>query len=493
MNIDFTKMTALELAKKIQSGEIKVRQAVDAVYESIDKFDSTYNCYISTCKEKAYKKADEVQARIDSGNIVSALAGVPVSVKDNICTKGIKTTAASKMLENFNPIYNATVVDRMENADMIIVGKLNLDEFAMGNTTETSIFGATNNPWDTSRVPGGSSGGSAVSVAVGEAVISLGSDTGGSISQPCSFCGVTGLKPTYGSVSRHGLIACASSLDQIGPIAKDVVDCAALFEIISGKDVKDGTSMETPKFDYSKILDGDAKGKKIGIPSELLGENIDPQIKEAIQNTAKEFEKLGATVEEFSLPIVKYSVPAYYVITSAEASSNLSRYDGVKFGYSTPNATDLQDLYIKSRSEGFGMEVKRRLLLGNLVLSKDYYESYYEKALQTKRLVQQDLLKALEKYDMLLAPVAPTTAYKKDEALSSPLDMYMGSFCTVMVNLAGLPAVSVPCGFDNNNLPIGMQLIGKPFDETSIMQVAHIFQKTTDFIKTPELIQGVAK
>lgn len=493
MSIDFSNITALELAKKIQSGEIKVRDAVDSVYESIDNYDSTYNCYISTCKEQAYKKADEVQAKIDAGNIASPLAGVPVSVKDNICTKGITTTCASKILENFKPTYNATVVERMKAADMIIVGKLNMDEFAMGSTTETSYFGATNNPWDISCVPGGSSGGAAACVSASEAVIALGSDTGGSVRQPCSFCGVTGLKPTYGSVSRYGLVAYASSLDQIGPISKDVADCAALFEIISGKDAKDGTSMEFPKFDFTKVLGGDVKGKKIGIPSDYLGEGIAPDVKSAILNAAKELEKLGATVEEFAMPIVKYAIPTYYIIASAEASSNLSRYDGVKYGFSDPAAENLKETYIKSRSKGFGMEVKRRIMLGNFVLSSGYYDAYYKKALQAKKLIQASFFEAFEKYDMLLGPVAPTTALKKGESLSDPLKMYLGDIYTVMINIAGLPAVCVPCGFDSNNLPIGMQLIGKPFDETTIMQAALSFQKATDFIKNPKLIKGAAK
>ncbi|MEG1614600.1 MAG: amidase family protein, partial [Oscillospiraceae bacterium] len=354
MSIDFLKMTALELASKIQSGEIKVREAVDAVYESIESYDKTYNCYISTCKEQAYKKADAVQAKIDAGNIASPLAGIPVSVKDNICTKGITTTCASKILEDFKPTYNATVVERMEAADMIVIGKLNMDEFAMGSTTETSHFGATSNPWDINRVPGGSSGGAAAAVAASESVIALGSDTGGSVRQPCSFCGVTGLKPTYGSVSRYGLVAYASSLDQIGPVGKDIADCAALFGIISGKDAKDGTSMEFPKFDFSKVLDGDVSGKKIGIPSDYLGEGISPDVKNAILDAAKELTKLGATVEEFSMPIVKYAIPTYYIIACAEACSNLSRYDGIKYGYSSTQAENLKETYIKSRSESFG-------------------------------------------------------------------------------------------------------------------------------------------
>lgn len=492
MSIDITKLTALELAKKIHSGEVKVKEAVDSVYDMIDKNDETYNCYITLCKDEAYAKAEKVQAKIDAGEISSPLAGVPVSVKDNICTKGIKTTCASKILEKFKPTYNATVVNRMEDADMIIVGKLNMDEFAMGSTTETSHFGATNNPWDISRVPGGSSGGAAASVAANEAVISLGSDTGGSVRQPCSFCGVTGLKPTYGSVSRYGLVAYASSLDQIGPVGKDVADCAALYDIISGQDEKDGTSMDFPKFDFNKVLNGDVKGKKIGLPKEYIGEGIEEDVKNSILEVAKELEKLGATVEEFSMPIGKYAIPTYYIIACAEACSNLSRYDGIKYGFSSDKAEDLKSTYITSRSEGFGMEVKRRIMLGNFVLSSGYYDAYYKKALQAKKLIQNAFFKAFEKYDMILGPVAPTTALKKGESLSDPLKMYLGDIYTVMINIAGLPSVSVPCGFDSNNLPIGMQLIGKPFEEATIMETALGYQKVTDFVKFPK-VKGAAK
>ncbi|MDR0314493.1 MAG: Asp-tRNA(Asn)/Glu-tRNA(Gln) amidotransferase subunit GatA [Oscillospiraceae bacterium] len=488
--MDICKMTALELAGKIHSKEIMIKDALDAVYKNIDKFDAEYNCYISTCREPAYRRAVEIQARIDAGEIISALAGVPVSVKDNICTKDIETTCASLMLKNFKPIYSASVIDKMEAADMILIGKLNMDEFAMGSTSETSYFGEISNPWDKGRVPGGSSGGAAASVSAQEAFLSLGSDTGGSIRQPCSFCGVTGLKPTYGSVSRYGLIAYASSLDQIGPIAKDVADCAALFEIISGKDAKDGTSMDFPKFEYPNVTNGSIKGKKIGIPADYLGRGISCDVKDAILNAKRELENLGAIVEEFAMPIVKYAIPAYYIIACAEACSNLSRYDGIKYGYSSPLAENLKDTYIKSRSEGLGMEVKRRIMLGNFVLSSGYYDSYYKKALMAKKLIQQSFFDAFTKYDILLGPVAPTTALKKGESLSDPLKMYLGDIYTVMINIAGLPAVSVPCGFDKDNLPIGMQLIGKPFDETTILQAAYVFQKATDFLKSPADLQG---
>lgn len=472
---------ALETAELIRKKEISVKEAVSAVIAAAEEKDKEYNCYVSLCPEDALKKAEKVQALINSGDIDSPLAGVPVSVKDNICTKGIRTTCSSKILGNFVPVYNATVVDKMEKAGMITVGKLNMDEFAMGSTTETSYFGATKNPWDTSKVPGGSSGGAAACIAADEAVVALGSDTGGSIRQPCSFCGVTGLKPTYGTVSRYGLVAYASSLDQIGPIGKNVADCAAVYSIISGKDEKDSTSMDFAPFDYKAVLTGDMKGKKIGIPADYLGEGLAPDVKEAVMNAAKVFENMGAEVEIFPMPISEYAIPTYYIIASAEACSNLSRYDGIKYGYASPDAENLRELYIKSRSEGFGMEVKRRIMLGNFVLSSGYYDAYYKKALKAKKLVQKAFFDAFEKYDMILGPVAPTTALKIGESLSDPLKMYLGDIYTVMVNIAGLPSAAVPCGFDSEGMPIGMQLIGKPFGETEILRAAHCFESATDF------------
>lgn len=481
MSAKINTLGALETAELIKKREISVKEAVSEVIAAAEEKDKEYNCYVTLCPEDALKKAEKVQALIDSGDIDSPLAGVPVSVKDNICTKGIRTTCSSKILGNFVPVYNATVVDKMEKAGMITVGKLNMDEFAMGSTTETSYFGPTKNPWDTSKVPGGSSGGAAACIAADEAVVALGSDTGGSIRQPCSFCGVTGLKPTYGTVSRYGLVAYASSLDQIGPVGKNVADCAAVYSVISGKDEKDSTSMDFAPFDYKAVLTGDMKGKKIGIPADYLGEGLAPDVKEAVMNAAKVFENMGAEVEIFPMPISEYAIPTYYIIASAEACSNLSRYDGIKYGYASPDAENLRELYIKSRSEGFGMEVKRRIMLGNFVLSSGYYDAYYKKALKAKKLVQKAFFDAFEKYDMILGPVAPTTALKIGESLSDPLKMYLGDIYTVMVNIAGLPSAAVPCGFDSEGMPIGMQLIGKPFGETEILRAAHCFESATDF------------
>lgn len=481
MSAKINTLGALETAELIKKREISVKEAVSAVIAAAEEKDKEYNCYVTLCPEDALKKAEKVQALIDSGDIDSPLAGVPASVKDNICTKGIRTTCSSKILGNFVPVYNATVVDKMEKAGMITVGKLNMDEFAMGSTTETSYFGPTKNPWDTSKVPGGSSGGAAACIAADEAVVALGSDTGGSIRQPCSFCGVTGLKPTYGTVSRYGLVAYASSLDQIGPVGKNVADCAAVYSVISGKDEKDSTSMDFAPFDYKAVLTGDMKGKKIGIPADYLGEGLAPDVKEAVMNAAKVFENMGAEVEIFPMPISEYAIPTYYIIASAEACSNLSRYDGIKYGYASPDAENLRELYIKSRSEGFGMEVKRRIMLGNFVLSSGYYDAYYKKALKAKKLVQKAFFDAFEKYDMILGPVAPTTALKIGESLSDPLKMYLGDIYTVMVNIAGLPSAAVPCGFDSEGMPIGMQLIGKPFGETEILRAAHCFESATDF------------
>lgn len=477
--MDITKLSALELGKKIKEKEISVSEAVKLQIDRIKEKDSEYNCYVSVLEDSALAEAAEVQKRIDSGELDNApLAGVPVAVKDNICTKGIKTTCSSKILHNFLPPYNATVVERLKAQGAVIIGKTNMDEFAMGSTTETSYFGITKNPRNTDYVPGGSSGGSAAAVAADEAFYALGSDTGGSIRQPSSFCGVTGIKPTYGTVSRYGLIAYASSLDQIGPIGKNVADCAAALDIISGHDSKDSTSVPTKSYEYLKALDGDVRGMKIGIPRGYLGNGLSDEIKSNILAAAKELEKQGAILEEFDLEAVEYAIPAYYVIASAEASSNLSRYDGIKYGYRTPDFDGLQEVYKKTRSEGFGNEVKRRMMIGAFVLSSGYYDAYYNKALRVKAIIKEGFDKAFEKYDIILGPTAPSTAPKIGGSLADPLQMYLGDIYTVSVNLTGLPAISLPCGVDNKGLPVGLQLIGKHFGEKDILKAAYRFEQS---------------
>lgn len=476
--------SAAELAQKIKAGELSAPEAVETVIAAIDSKDGTYNCYTSLNKEAALQQAETVQSRIDAGEALSLLAGVPIGIKDNICTKGQLTTCASKILTGFKPPYNATVIEKLHAAGMIPLGKLNMDEFAMGSTTETSFYGATKNPWNTDRVPGGSSGGAAAAVAAKEAVVALGSDTGGSIRQPCSFCGVTGLKPTYGAVSRYGLIAYASSLDQIGPIARSAADVAAVFDVIRGKDPKDGTSMTGGRLDLNAVWNAkDVQGKKIGIPEDYFGEGIDPQVAAAVRAAADTLTDLGATVETFSLPIVKYAIPTYYIIACAEACSNLSRFDGIKYGYKSPEAHSLREVYFKSRSEGFGMEVKKRIMLGNFVLSSGYFDAYYKKALQAKGLICQAFDDAFKAYDFLLGPVAPTTALPMGQGLSDPLAMYLGDIYTVMINIAGLPSLALPCGFDTQGMPVGMQLIGRPFEEETILCAGHAFQSVTDYHK----------
>lgn len=480
--MEIYEMTALEIAQKIKDREISCEDAVNSVAESIENKDGIYNCYTSFDKEAALEKAQKAQKLVDSGEAVSPLAGVPVAIKDNICTKGEITSCASKILYNFKPPYDATVVKKLTEAGMIPCGKVNMDEFAMGSTTETSYYGATKNPWDTDKVPGGSSGGAAAAVAARESVVALGSDTGGSIRQPCSFCGVTGLKPTYGSVSRYGLIAYASSLDQIGPIAKTALDTAAVFSVISGKDEKDGTSADPKPFTLDEIKNTtDLKGKKVGIPSDYFGEGINEDVAKSVMQAAETLKSLGAEVEEFAMPIVKYAIPTYYIIACAEACSNLSRFDGIKYGYKSPDAKNLREVYFKSRSEGFGMEVKKRIMLGNFVLSSGYFDAYYNKALKSKGLIVKAFGEAFEKYDFLLGPVAPTTALKMGEGLSDPLAMYLGDIYTVMINIAGLPSLALPCGFDRDGMPVGMQLIGRPFDEKTILAAGNAYQSVTDY------------
>ncbi len=481
---EITRLTALELSKKIKAKEVTVVEATKAQLARIKENDSRYNCYVTVLEEEALKRAEEVQALIDAGELIdSPLAGVPIAIKDNICTKGVLTTCSSKMLNNFIPPYDAEVIHRLNKAGAVMIGKLNMDEFAMGSTTETSYYGPTKNPWNTDFVPGGSSGGAAAAVAAEESFLALGSDTGGSIRQPSSFCGVTGIKPTYGSVSRYGLIAYASSLDQIGPIARDVSDCALALEVISGHDKKDSTSVPTETYTYTDALVDDVKGLRVALPKGYLGKGLDPEVKEAILKVAKDLEAKGAIVEECELEAIDYAIPAYYVIASAEASSNLSRYDGVKYGYRTPEYEGLQEVYKKTRDQGFGMEVKRRMMIGAFVLSSGYYDAYYNKALRVKAVIKQAFDRLFEKYDVILGPTAPTTALKMGENLSDPLKMYLGDIYTVSVNLAGLPAISLPCGVDSKGLPIGAQFIGKPFGEKDIIRAAYSYEQTREYVR----------
>ena len=471
-------LSALDIGSKIKAGEITSVQATQAFLDAIESLDKDYKSYITVCRDSALARAAEVDSLIAQGRLTGDLAGVPIAIKDNICTKGTATTCASRMLANFVPPYDATVINKINAEGMVILGKTNMDEFAMGSTTETSYFGPTLNPWGDSRVPGGSSGGSAAAVAARLAPVSLGSDTGGSIRQPASFCGVTGLKPTYGTVSRYGLVAFASSLDQIGPIGRDAVDLASLYNLICGVDEKDQSSTETAKLDIDNIRNYSVAGKTIGIPEEYFGEGIDPEVKAAVMEAVKVFESEGAKVERFTLPIMEYAIPTYYIIACAEACSNLSRYDGIKYGFRPEGVQDLGELYIRSRSEGFGMEVKRRIMIGNFVLSSGYYDAYYNKALQVKNLIYQAFNEAFSKYDVVIGPVAPTPALKAGESLSDPLKMYLGDICTVLINIVGLPAVSVPCGFASG-LPVGMQIIGKHYSEETILGFASDFQRAT--------------
>lgn len=479
-------LTAVELGKKIQAKEVTVKEAVEAALAQIDAVESDVNSYVTVDREGALKRAEEVQKLIDDGTLTGPLAGVPVAVKDNMCTEGLLTTCSSKILGNFVPTYSAEAVINLEKAGCVILGKTNMDEFAMGSTTETSAFGETKNPWNLEHVPGGSSGGSCSAVAAGECSFALGSDTGGSIRQPSSYCGVTGIKPTYGTISRYGLIAYGSSLDQIGPIAKDVTDCATILEAIASYDPKDSTSVKRESYDFTSALVDDVKGMKIGIPTDYLIEGLDAEVKDAIFNAAKVLEEKGAIVEEFDLSLVDYAIPAYYVIAAAEASSNLARFDGVKYGYRTEEFSGLHNMYKKSRSEGFGTEVKRRIMLGSFVLSSGYYDAYYIKALKTKALIKQAFDHAFEKYDVILGPVAPTTAPKLGDSLSDPIAMYLSDIYTISVNLAGLPGMSVPCGKDSKGLPIGLQLIGNCFKENNIIRAAYAYEQTRSY-ERPEI------
>ena len=485
--MDIMSLTAVELGKKIKAKEISVTEATQAYLDQIEKVENDVHSYVTIDKEGALKRAEEVQKMIDDGTLLSPLAGVPVAIKDNMCTKGTRTTCSSKILENFVPTFTSEAVLNLEKAGAVIIGKTNMDEFAMGSTTETSYYGVTRNPWNLEHVPGGSSGGSCAAVAAGECAYALGSDTGGSIRQPSSFCGVTGIKPTYGTVSRYGLIAYGSSLDQIGPIAKDVTDCATILETIASHDVKDSTSVER-EYDFTSALTDDVKGMKIGIPRDYFGDGLSADVKEQILNAVKILEEKGAVVEEFDLSLVKYAIPAYYIIADAEASSNLARFDGVKYGYRTEEYEGLHNMYKKTRSEGFGAEVKRRIMLGSFVLSSGYYDAYYLKALRTKALIKQAFDKAFAKYDMIVAPAAPTTAPELGKSLSDPMKMYLSDIYTISVNLAGLPGISIPVGKDSKGLPVGMQLIGDCFQEKKIIQAAYTFEQTRTY-EAPQFVK----
>ena len=478
---ELRKLTALELGAAIQKKEVSIREAVQTALEAMEEREGELNCFITQTADRALERAEALQAGVKEAK--SPLYGVPMALKDNICTQGVKTTCASKILGDFAPPYQATAAQRLKEAGAVCLGKVNMDEFAMGSTTETSYYGPTRNPWDRERVPGGSSGGAAAAVAGRECWYALGSDTGGSIRQPASYCGVTGIKPTYGTVSRYGLIAYASSLDQIGPLGRTAADCAAVLDAIQGRDSRDSTSLDAPAGGLLSSLTGDVKGMKIGLPAQCFGTGLDPQVEQAVRDAAQVLKGRGAELVELDFPVMDYVVPTYYVIAAAEASSNLSRFDGVKYGWRAEGYEDLTDLYCKTRTQGFGSEVKRRILLGTFVLSSGYYDAYYKKALQAKGVIQRAFQEAFGKCDLMLTPVAPTTAPKLGESLSDPLQMYLSDIYTVSVNLAGLPGLSMPCGFDSKGMPIGCQLIGSALGEAKVLGAAHAFQLDTDYHK----------
>ena len=479
--MDITNLTVHELQEKLEKKELTSEEIVQAYVDRINDKEKDVKAFVTTLCDEALKEAKEIDEKRKNGEKLSSLAGIPIGIKDNMCTKGVKTTCSSRMLENFVAPYNATVVEKLNEENLIDLGKLNMDEFAMGASTEYSYFKKTCNPWNLKTVPGGSSGGSAAAVAANLVPWALGSDTGGSIRQPSSFCGVVGLKPTYGLVSRYGLVAFASSLDQIGPITKDVRDSAILLNIIAGHDERDTTSYNMPKKDYTKALKNDVKGLKIGIPKEYFGEGINEEVKAKLEEAIETYKKLGAEVQEFSLDIAQYALATYYIIACAEASSNLGRFDGIRYGYRTENYTNLKELYKNSRSEGFGPEVKRRIILGTYVLSSGYYDAYYKKAQQVRTLVKKEFDKAFEKYDVLLTPTSPTVAFEMGTRSENPLEMYLADICTVSVNIAGLPGISIPCGVNGENMPIGMQLVGNKFEEEKILNAAYTFEQEYKF------------
>ena len=479
MNI--TDLTVHELKEKLDKKELTISEVTKAYVDRIIEKEDDIKAFVTPLTDTALEQAKQIEDKVNNGELKSEFAGIPIGIKDNMCTKGIKTTCSSKMLENFIAPYDATVIEKVNAEGMINLGKLNMDEFAMGTTTEHSAFKITSNPWNLNKVPGGSSGGSAAAVAAGMVPWALGSDTGGSIRQPAAFCGIVGLKPTYGLVSRYGIVAYASSLDQVGPITKDVTDTAMLLNVISGYDEKDTTSANIEKKDYTKALKNDVKGLKVGVPKEYFAEGINSEVKQAVLNAIEEYKAMGAEVEEFSLPIAEYTLATYYIIANAEASSNLGRFDGIRYGYKTPNFENLWDIYVNSRTEGFGAEVKRRILLGTYVLSSGYYDAYYKKAQQVTTLIKNEFNKAFEKYDVLITPTAPNVSFDIGSKTSNPLEMYMEDLCTVPINVAGVPAISIPCGLSENGMPIGLQIIGKHFDEETILNAAYTYEQKTKF------------
>jgi len=479
-------LSVTELIKGLKNREFSTVDVVNSYFERIEEVEPKVDAFLTLTKEEALKRAEELQEKLNNNEKLGMLFGVPIAIKDAICTNGIRTTAASKMLENFVPPYDATVIEYLKNEDAIIIGKTNMDEFAMGSSTEHSAFKTTKNPHDLARIPGGSSGGSAVAVASFMAPCALGSDTGGSIRQPACHCGIVGMKPTYGLVSRYGLIAYASSFDQIGPFTRNVEDMALIMNTIVGHDKKDSTSIPREKEDYTKFLIEDVKNIRIGIPKEFFTEGLDSEIKESVMAAAEKYRELGATVEECSLNIAEYSLAVYYVVACAEAASNLARFDGIRYGYRSPNATTLEEVYKKTRREGFGDEVKRRIFLGTSVLSSGYSDKYYSKAQEARNAIKAQFAECFEKYDFILTPTSPCAAFKFGEKTSNPLEMYLSDIYTVPVNTAGLPAISIPCGFNKNGLPIGMQLIGNYFSEGKMLQTAYTYEKSTNWNKKPE-------
>lgn len=475
-------LSLAELKQQLESRSLSALELVNASYTRIAETEPKVQAFLSLDEDRARQAAQAMDELIAKGEASGILAGIPVGIKDNIVTEGLRTTCASKFLDNFIPVYNATVVNKLKDAGAITIGKLNMDEFAMGGSNENSAYQVTRNPWDLERVPGGSSGGSAAAVAAGQVPFALGSDTGGSIRQPASYCGVVGLKPTYGLISRFGLVAFASSLDQIGPLARSVEDSALALQSIAGYDHMDSTSAQVDVPNYSQALTGDVKGLRIGVPKEYMGEGVDPKVKEAVMAALSVYESLGATWEEVSLPHTEYAVAAYYLLASSEASSNLARFDGVRYGVRADHPDNLLDLYVRSRSEGFGQEVKRRIMLGTYALSSGYYDAFYLKAQKVRTLIKRDFDQAFEKFDLLIAPTAPTTAFKIGEQIDNPLQMYMNDILTIPVSLAGIPAISVPCGLADG-LPVGMQIIGKPFDESTVLRAAHAYEQNTEHHK----------